>query len=61
MRSCALDALLVIEANYDLTWGDYASVMEQVGKAIGHDAVPTGWMTANYSGYGLKLLVFSPS
>lgn len=61
MRSCALDALLVIEANYDFTWGDYADVMEQVGNAIGHDVVPTGWMTADYSGYGLKLLVLSPA
>lgn len=61
MRNFALDALLVIEANYDLTWGDYASVMEHVGKAIGHNVVPTGWMISNYSGYGLKLLVFSPS
>jgi len=61
MCNFALDALLVIEANYDLTWGDYASVMEHVGKAIWHNVVPTGWMTANYSGYGLKLLVFNPS
>ena len=61
MRSCALDALLVIEANYDFTWGGYATVIEQVSKAIGRDVIPTGWMTANYSGCGLKLLVFSPS
>lgn len=61
MRSCARDALLVVEANYDFTWGDYANVMEQVGKAIGRDVAPTGWMTADYSGYGLKLLVFSPA
>lgn len=61
MRSCARDALLVVEANYGFTWGDYADVMEHVGKAIGRDVIPTGWMSANYSGYGLKLLVFSPA
>ncbi|WP_394562122.1 hypothetical protein [Aquipseudomonas alcaligenes] len=57
----APDALLVIEANYGFTWGDYAYVMEQVAKAIGREVSSTGWMATNYSGYGLKLLVFSPS
>lgn len=61
MRGCALSSLLVIEANEAFTWGDYCSVMEQVGKALRHEITPTGWITADYSGYGLKLLVFSPS
>jgi len=32
--SSALHALLVIEANYDLTLGDYVSALEQLGKVI---------------------------
>lgn len=61
MCSSALHALLVIEANYDFTPGDYVSVLEQLGKVIECDVIPTGWLTADYSGCGLKLLIFSPS
>lgn len=57
MCSDALHTLLVIEANFDLTLGDYVSVQEQLGEVIECELITTGWQTANSSGFGLKLLV----
>lgn len=56
----ALDALLVIEGNYDFTLGDYVDILDRLETRIKCDVVPTGWLNPTYSGYGLKLLTFDP-
>lgn len=60
-RACALQALLVIESNHSLTFGDYVDVLEQMDLVIECDVIPTGWLADGYSGYGLKLLLFGPA
>lgn len=59
-RTRALQALLVIESNVSMTFGDYIDVLEQLDLVIQCDVIPTGWLTDEYSGYGLKLLLFGP-
>ena len=59
-RTRALQALLVIESNVSMTFGEYIDVLEQLDLVIQCDVIPTGWLTDEYSGYGLKLLLFGP-
>ncbi|MFP5422546.1 MAG: hypothetical protein ACLGID_13910 [Gammaproteobacteria bacterium] len=56
----AVDAILVIEGNYGLSIGDYVDLLNLLEAEIKCDVAPTGWVTPGYSGYGLKLLTFSP-
>lgn len=55
----ATQALLVIKANHNFTLGDYTSILELIGPAIGCEVIVTGWQTADHAGYGLQLLSFS--
>jgi hypothetical protein len=55
-----VDAILVIEGNYDLSIGDYVDLLNRLEAEIKCDVAPTGWVTPEYSGYGLKLLTFGP-
>ena len=56
----AVDVLLVIEGNYDLSLGDYVDLLNQLEAEIKCDVAPSGWVAPEYSGYGLKLLTFGP-
>ncbi|GLZ88082.1 hypothetical protein Pres01_41330 [Metapseudomonas resinovorans] len=56
----AVHALLVIEANHSLTLGDYASILELLGTAIGCEVIATGYLSANYADHALRLLAFGP-
>lgn len=61
MHGHAAQALLVIETNNNFTLGDYVNILELLGTTIGCEVIATGWQAADYVGYGLKLLAFSPT
>lgn len=53
-------ALLLIEANLDLTVGDLISVLDLLETSSKHQVIATGWLSRGYSGCGLRLLRFGP-
>lgn len=54
------EVVLIIEAKNDFTLGEYVSIVSQLEEAIGSNLTTTGWVTTDYHGYGLKLLMLSP-
>lgn len=53
-------AILIIEGSTDTTLGDYVEIVNALERSWEFDIVPSGWVSPNYSGYGLKLLRFYP-
>lgn len=39
--------------------GDYVDIVDALEQSLELNFVTTGWVSLNYSGYGLKLLRFS--
>ncbi|TRO25855.1 hypothetical protein EQ826_12500 [Ectopseudomonas mendocina] len=51
--------ILIIEGGIDTRIGDYIDIVDTLERSLELDFVTTGWVSLNYSGYGLKLLRFS--
>lgn len=51
--------ILIIEGGIDTRIGDYVDIVDTLERSLELDFVTTGWVSLNYSGYGLKLLRFS--
>lgn len=50
--------ILIIEGGIDTRIGDYVDIVDTLERSLELDFVTTGWVSLNYSGYGLKLLRF---
>ncbi len=50
--------ILIIESGIDTNLGDYVDIVNALEQSFEFDFVTTGWVSLNYSGYGLKLLRF---
>ena len=53
--------ILIIEGGIDTRIGDYVDIVSALERSFEFDFVTTGWVSRNYSGYGLKLLRFHDS
>jgi len=53
--------ILIIEGGIDTRIGDYVDIVSALERNFEFDFVTTGWVSRNYSGYGLKLLRFHDS
>lgn len=51
-------ALLIIEAGCQVTFGGYIDALERLGRETGAEVIPTGWQVAQSSGCGLWLSWF---
>lgn len=55
------NAILIIEGSINTTIGDCVEIVNALEGIHEFDFVTTGWVSSNYSGYGLKLLWFCPT
>lgn len=51
--------ILIVEGGIDTCIGDYVDIVDALERSLEPNFVSTGWVSVNYSGYGLKLLRFS--
>lgn len=51
-------ALLIIEAGCQVTFGGYVDALERLGRETGAEVIPTGWQVTQSSGCGLWLSWF---
>lgn len=50
--------ILIIEGGIGTNIGDYVDIVSRLERSLEVDFVTTGWVSLNYSGYGLKLVRF---